>query len=107
MNIHKRSVVLIGVGIVVAAATYFFTGEEGKKRREEIRAWVREAKLAVLAKLGKVRSLTGSSYETMIDEVMSRYEGVRDVTPHEVRELKKELKAHWKKIAESSRPEAS
>ncbi len=98
----------MGAGIAAAAtAVYFLTGEKGKKNREAIKGWMSKAKKEVVAKLEKAKNLTQDSYDAMIEEVVSKYESAKEVTPKEIKELKGELKSHWKKIAKSMEAKAA
>ena len=103
MKKNTKKAVAVGVGVgavaVAGALTYLFTGKRGVKNKAAIKKWVETAKKEVLSKIVKVKRLTQEGYVELIDKTLSRYEGVKDVTPSEIKDLKSELKGHWKAIS--------
>ncbi|MDE2293521.1 MAG: hypothetical protein KGL53_15675 [Elusimicrobia bacterium] len=95
----KPSKKAVGAGIAVAAiaaaATYFLTGERGKKNREMIAAWTLDMKAEVLEKLKKMKDVNREAYNRLVDEVALRYQRVGRVSASEMRHLKGELKGAW------------
>lgn len=101
MKTNTKKAVAVGVGAVAVAGAlaYLFTGKRGEKNRAAVKKWVAAAKKEILAKIKKAKNLTQEGYAALIDEALVKYEGLKEVTPAELKELKNELKAHWSVIS--------
>lgn len=101
MKTKTKKVVAVGIGAVAVAGalTYLFTGKRGEKNKAIVKKWVEMAKKEILAKVKKAKNLTQEGYAELIDKALSKYEGLKDVTPAELKELKQELKAYWAVIS--------
>jgi peptidyl-tRNA hydrolase len=101
MKTKTKKVVAVGIGAVAVAGAlaYLFTGKRGEKNKAIVKKWVEMAKKEILAKVKKAKNLTQEGYAELIDKALSKYEGLKEVTPAELKELKQELKAHWAVIS--------
>lgn len=87
-----------GTLAAVAAAIYLMTGERGQRNRDKIRDWTSHAKDEVVNTLEKLQRVDAQTYKHVIDSVLDRYRGVRNVDAGEIFALGKELKEQWDDI---------
>ena len=82
-----------------AAATYFFYGQGGNKRRKQLSAWSKKAKEDMVKKIKAMKKVSKQNYEIAAKEVLAKYKQAKNIAPKEVEILGKELKGHWQKIS--------
>jgi len=93
--------VVIGAGLVSAiAGGLFLYGPQGKSNRKKVKAWTLKAKADVLAELEKMKDVSQDKYENAVDKVVKKYGRLKDVGETEALKLGRELKKHWKVVAE-------
>jgi hypothetical protein len=95
--------VAMGVGIAAlaaatAGAVFLYGTEAGKKKRKEIKGWMLKAKGDVLEKMETMKEWNEASYNTIVDNVASKYRAMKHVDPIQVAALVQDLKSHWKNI---------
>jgi hypothetical protein len=90
----------LGLAAVAAAAagTYYFYGKNATKRRQQLKAWMVQAKGDVMEKLESIPEISEAAYRKVISEVMKRYKTVKSIAPKEITALEKELISHWRSI---------
>ena len=88
--------VAIGTGLVLAAAaaTYFLTGERGKKNRAAIKEWATKAHEELAKELKKMKHVTQEEYHELVEKVVAKYKLTKD----QAEELVTSLKGHWKEF---------
>jgi hypothetical protein len=84
-----------------AAAGYYLFGPKGEVNRKKIQAWSLKAKAEVLEQFEKKKDVTKEQYEETIDKVTSKYAKLKSVGEVEATKLNRELKRHWKAIAQA------
>lgn len=93
-----------GAGVVAAAATaYFFLGPEGKKHRNQSKAWALKMRADVMDALEEAGDVTESAYHDIVDSVAAKYEKAMKEGSAEIGALSQDLKKHWKSIGKSVR----
>ncbi|MBA3733003.1 hypothetical protein H0W91_01355 [Patescibacteria group bacterium] len=95
--------VAVGVGLgmlaaLSAGAYYLYGTKEGATRRVKIRGWMLKAKGEVLEKLETLKDVNEGTYNELIDRVMKKYQGLKNLDQEEVAILISDLKKHWKNI---------
>jgi hypothetical protein len=105
-NNHKKTgaAAKTGLGLAALAAAaaglyYFYGSKEGEKRRKALKGWTVKAKGEVMQKLEKLQDIDRETYDKIVDQVISRYRGVKDISVGELLSLGKELKGHWTNIS--------
>ena len=88
--------VAIGAGLVLAAAaaTYFLTGERGRKNRAAIKEWATKAHEELAKELKKMKHVTQEEYHELVEKVVAKYKLTKD----QAEELVTSLKGHWKEF---------
>lgn len=104
-NQHKKGAAGLkaGVGLAALAATaagiyYFYGSKEGAQRRKTLKGWAVKARGEIMQRLEKLEKIDRESYDKIVDQVISRYRGMKDVSVGELLSLGKELKGHWNNI---------
>ncbi len=93
----------LAAGVVAAAAAgYYFYGKGGKAHRKQASAWSKSAKLEMLKKIKRMKSVSKAAYHKASDEVMAKYKQVKNIDPKELQLFGRELKAHWAKISKDA-----
>lgn len=99
---------VIGATLVLAAAAgaYFLYGaKDAKKNRKVVKSWALKAKAEVLEKLEKAKeTMNEESYHKIVDDVLLKYEKVKDAHQDDIDGVVKELKGHWKNIKKHLAP---
>lgn len=95
------TILAVGAGLVGAAGTLFLYGKNGPKNRKKIKGWALKAKGEVLEKLETLSEVSEDTYNTIVDEVMKRYELAKNIDQSELLALAKELKGHWRSLKKS------
>jgi hypothetical protein len=85
-----------------AAAGYYLFGPKGEANRKKIQAWSLKAKAEVLEQFEKKKDVTKEQYEETIDKVTAKYAKLKSVGEVEASKLNRELKRHWKAIAQAA-----
>lgn len=88
----------IGTIAAASAAGYFLYGPKGKENRRKLKGWALKARGEVLLRLEKMKEVTQEGYERAIDQVLRKYENLKDIDVKDVQKLSAELKRHWKNI---------
>lgn len=97
---NTGKVMAIGAGVAaLAAAGYFFFGQNGPKNRKVTKGWMIKMKGDVVEKIEKVKDVTEDTYHNIVDTVAGAY--VSKGGKEEVDKLAKELKSHWKSISKN------
>lgn len=104
----KNSAHAMGIGIgltaaaVTAAGAYFLYGSKNAgKNRKKVKSWALKAKADVLEALEKAEHITEEEYHALIDMIGGAYGKVQNASATEIKDFKKEMKDHWKKIEKS------
>jgi len=84
-----------------AAATYFFSGSEGKKHQQQAQALGKKAKTEMLHRIKQMKSVSKKTYDQAAKEVLAKYKQVKNIDPGELTALGKELKGHWDSISKT------
>jgi gas vesicle protein len=108
-GISKNQAIGLGVGITAAVAaaagTYFLYGSKrAAQNRKAVKSWMLKAKAEVLEKLEAAQDMTQAEYEQLIDVVTTTYQGVKNASKVDLSDFKKEMKNHWKDIANTAAP---
>ena len=101
MKSNTKVEIAAGIGALaaLAAGAYFLYGtKDGAKKRVKIKGWMLKAKGEVMEKLEMLKSVDEASYNAIVDGVMKKYEGMKDVQKLEVVALFMDIKKHWKNI---------
>lgn len=90
---------LAGLAVAGLAAGYFLYGKDGAKNRKAIKTWTLRAKADVLEKLEKAKEVSQDTFETIVDEVSTKYGSkIKDLNTDDIASFAKDLKKHWKDI---------
>ena len=79
--------VALGIGALAAlsAGAYFLYGtKEGAKKRVKIKGWMLKAKGEVLEKLETLKEVNEETYNVVVDTVMKKYSGLKNIDQKEV-----------------------
>lgn len=98
--------VLVGVGIIAGtalAAHLLKLLKGGKKASEKAEDCMAAMQKEIAEKVKEVRNLTEKKYDDIVDEVMSKYEAIKDVSASEFAAFSEEMKAHWKNISNAAK----
>lgn len=94
-----KTVAGVGTLLAAAAGAYFLYGtKKGKKVRKDVGDWSIKVKEDVVKKVKNLEGASEAAYKKVVDEVVKKYEGVKNVDWDELTSLGKELKGHWKNI---------
>jgi hypothetical protein len=94
-----------GLAALAAAAAgiyYFYGSKEGAVRRKALKGWTVKARGEIMERLEKLENIDREAYNKIVDQVISRYRGVKDVSVGELLALGKELKGHWGNISKGT-----
>lgn len=92
---------ILGAGIAAAVAGgLFLYGPHGKDNRKKIKTWTIKAKADVLDEIENMKEVTEDKYHGAVDKVIRKYSRLKNVSEAEAIKLGKELKRHWKTVAE-------
>lgn len=91
----------LGLGALVAgvAASYYFAGTEGKKRKKNLEKWSEKAKAEMLEKLKQMGEVSKQAYEQAAKQIVQKYKDSQTISPTELSKFGKELMNHWKSIS--------
>ncbi|MGE5298311.1 MAG: hypothetical protein ACM3KM_04055 [Acidobacteriaceae bacterium] len=107
MHYHHRAKWGIGVfGFMVGALTWAAFGPKIKRRLGRSRAW-QELKNEVMEESRRVKDLTQSRYERIVDDVGQKYGKVRNISQNELKDLLSDLKLNWNKIKDAWRSDSN
>ncbi len=95
--------IAMGVGIAAlaaaaAGAAFLYGTDAGKKKQKQIKSWMLKAKGDVLEHIENMKDVTEESYNSIVDSVTQKYQGLKEISPEELGALVQELKGHWKTI---------
>ncbi len=93
--------VVMGIGALAAlsAGAYFLYGtKEGAKKRVKVKGWMLKAKGEVMEKMESLKEMNEDAYNEVVNTVMKKYTGLKNVDPKEVDALFADIKKHWKNI---------
>jgi hypothetical protein len=96
MSTGKKVAIGAGLALAAAAATYFLSGERGKKNRKAIKDWAVKANEEVAQAVKKAGDVTKVQYDRIVKDVMNRYQHLSE---NELKELGAMLKSHWKNFS--------
>jgi len=60
-----------------------------------------KAKGEVLEGVEKMKNVTESEYNMVVDKVSTKYKSLKNIDPKEFEEMVRELRGHWKNIKKS------
>lgn len=96
---------LAGIAVAGLAGAYFLYGKNGTKNRKAIKTWTLRAKADVLEKLEKAKEVGQDTFESVVDEISSKYGAkMKDISTEDVAAFAKDLKKHWKDIKSELTP---
>ncbi|MDP2704866.1 MAG: hypothetical protein U1D31_01850 [Patescibacteria group bacterium] len=91
--------IAVGSALAATAAAYFLYGaKDAKKRRAKIRGWALKAKGEVLEKLEVLTDINKDTYQTIVKQILSRYNNAKHIGKEEIADLEKELGNYWKHL---------
>jgi hypothetical protein len=97
---NKRNNVIPAILAVAAgiAGVIFF-----KRFRDDFedRSTMNRLRKQIIAKLSDVSDLTREKYDSVVDEVVSNYGRIRDISKNELMDLADDLKLHWNRIKDA------
>lgn len=96
--LSKVSWGLAAASVTTAVGAYFVYERSGVKTRRKIKGWALKAKGEILESLEGLGEINEKIYRDIIDEVVKKYKGAKNIDTKEVEKLVSELKGHWKKI---------
>ena len=110
-NTVEKEVKKAGLLALVAAAGaavggalgLIFAPQSGKKTRADIKKTLDDAEKEIKERADQVQDLTAAQYQKIVDEVIDKYEVVKDLGDKEVIKIKKELGAKYPKAKPSSK----
>ncbi len=88
-------------GVVLAAlagAYYLYGTKDGAKNRRKMASVMLRFKADVIDALEEVKDASEESYGKVIDTVAKKYEAVKGIDLDQMKEMKSDLKSHWKNI---------
>lgn len=100
-NNSNKIGVSVGLGMLVAGiagAYYLYGTKEGTKKRAKIKGWTLKAKGEVLEKLENLKDVNEVKYNEVLEMVMKKYRGLKNIDRGEIDALVVDLKKHWKNI---------
>jgi len=104
MKKTQKKVLGAGLGIAAlaaaAAGAYYLTGKEGAKHRKKLSAWATKAKKDIVSEIGKLQKVSKQTYHKAVQDVASKYQGLKNVDPKELQALITDAKGHWENIAQ-------
>lgn len=107
----KKVAAAVGIGLGVAAAAaagaYFLYGKQGARARRKVKGWMLRAKGEVLDRMESMKDISQPAYNAVVDEVVKRYRGLKNIEPGEVMAMAQELKSHWNSISRDIRKGAN
>ncbi len=89
--------------LTAAAIAYLLVGPQGKKNRKILKGWVIKMKGDIVERLENVKDITEPVFNRIVDEVASKYEKIKNISPADLEEAVKEIKAQWKSLAKESK----
>ena len=99
----KGNKVAAGMGLAALAAAagayYFYGSKHSAQHRRQMKSWIVKAKGEVMERMENMRELSQEAYENAVNQVIKKYEKLKDVSPKELIALRKELQGHWKRIS--------
>jgi hypothetical protein len=103
-NEHKMGTgAKAGLGLAALAATaaglyYFYGSKEGAKHRKALKGWAVKARGEVMERMEKLKSIDRETYNKIVDQVIGRYRGMKNISVAELMALASELKGYWNNI---------
>lgn len=95
--------IMLASGMVAsAAAGYYFYGAGGKERRKKMTTWSKKAKTEMLDKIERMKMVSQKTYHTAVDEVLKKYNLIKNIDPKELQAFGQELKTHWQEISQEA-----
>lgn len=106
MKKTTKQAIGVGAGLAAiaaaAAGVYMLTGKNAKNRKK-IAKWAKDMKSDVVKELNDAGKATKQTYNKVVDQVASRYEGLKNVGAIELAQTVAELKSHWDAISEEAK----
>ena len=89
--------------MATAAGAYFLYGSKNaKKNRKLVRAWSLKAKGEILEQLENLSEVSEQTYHAIVQEVVQKYESLKNIDKKDIAEFTDELKSHWKEIVKEA-----
>lgn len=99
MKKTQKRAIAVGAGVAAlaaaAAGVYFLTGKKNAGRRKAIGRWAVGLQKDVVKQLKKARNTSKTTYNKVVDEVVSNYKMTKKASAPELAALARELKSHW------------
>ncbi len=86
----------ITAALLAASAGAYLLSE--KKDRTRVKEWAKKARKEVALKAKKAERLGKAGYGAIVDQVLSRYGSLEDVSARDLAAAGRELKSHWSAI---------
>lgn len=91
-----------GLGLAALAGTagayYFYGSKHAAQHRKKMKSWMIKAKGDVVERVENLQDASQAAYNKAVDEVMFRYQKVKEIDPKEIQAMAADLKKHWKNI---------
>jgi hypothetical protein len=91
----------IGAGLIAAGAAagyYFYGSKKAKKHRKIAAKWANDMKKDVVTEAKKLKKVDAKSFAKVVDAVAHTYQGVRAVSPSDIKRAGAELKANLQQV---------
>jgi uncharacterized protein YoxC len=98
--------VIVGAGIVAGAALAAYLLTTQKERAEaakKIKSWMTDMQNEIAERVKKVQDLTEEKYNQIVDDVISKYESLKEVSAAELSSFSDEMKTHWKNVSDAAK----
>lgn len=90
-----------GIAAAIAAAAlggYLLYGKNGAQNRRKVKGWMLKAKGEILERVENLESVSEDTYRGIVEQVVSRYKGAKNVTASELMQLAADAQKHWKAL---------
>lgn len=88
--------VAVGAGVAaLSGAAYLLFGPDGKKNQKKVKRWAEDMREEVVEKYDELKDVTEPMYHKVVDEVSKKYAKAKGVSEAEVKEAVSDLKKHW------------
>lgn len=91
--------VLAAAAAAGAAGYYFYGSDNAKQHRVAASKWAKSLKKDVVTGAKKAKKLSGPALAAIVDEAASTYRDMRGVDRTHLMAAAKELKKHWRHVA--------
>jgi len=101
LSVSQKGAIAVAATAALAAGALFIYGKQDAKTKKKIKSWGLKAKAEVMDKLEKAKELNKETYETIVEQVGSKYAALKNVDQEEVGAMIKDMKKHWGAIRKS------